>query len=48
MKPATKEAYQLIHDGALALARAERQGIRVDLEYCEKQKKKLTKLKLQN
>lgn len=43
MKPATKEAYQLIHDGALALARAERQGIRVDLEYCEKQKKKLTR-----
>lgn len=39
----TQDAYQLIHDGVLALARAERQGIRVDTEYCEKMKQSLTK-----
>jgi DNA polymerase I-like protein with 3'-5' exonuclease and polymerase domains len=32
--PQTKEAYQLFHDGALALARAERNGIRCDTDYC--------------
>lgn len=37
---ATPEAYQLIHDGILALARAERQGIRVDLEYCKRESKR--------
>ena len=34
----TADAYQLVHDGILALARAERQGIRIDVEYCEKKK----------
>ncbi len=34
IKATTADAYRLFHDGALALARAERQGIRVDLEYC--------------
>lgn len=38
----TKDAYQLFHEGTLALARAERQGIRLDVNYCEKQKKLLT------
>lgn len=33
MNPATKAAYQLMHDGALALARMEHNGIRVDEEY---------------
>lgn len=33
MHPQTIEAQQLFHDGALALARAERAGIRVDVEY---------------
>jgi len=30
MIPNNKEAYQLLHDGVLALARAEQQGIRID------------------
>ena len=42
-KATTADAYKLIHNGILALARAERQGIRVDLEYCERQRKRLTK-----
>jgi len=37
------DAYQLLHDGRLALARAERQGMRVDTEYCEKTQKSLTR-----
>jgi len=39
----TKEAYQLFHEGILALGRAERAGMRVDVGYCDKQKKWLTK-----
>ena len=41
--PMMKEAYQLLHDGLLALSDAEMNGIRIDVEYCEKQKRKLTK-----
>jgi DNA polymerase-1 len=41
--PRTYEAYQLFHNGILALARAEQQGIRVDLEYIEKKKDFLTR-----
>lgn len=37
------EAYQLMHRGTLALARAERQGIRCDVAYIESAKKRLTK-----
>lgn len=37
----TADAYRLFHDGALALARAERQGIRVDIEYCNQKKEHL-------
>lgn len=33
--PNTREAYQLLHDGSLALARAERNGMRIDVQYCE-------------
>lgn len=36
MKPISKDAYQLLHDGVLALARAERAGIYVDVDYCQK------------
>lgn len=36
IKPNTEEAYRLLHNGILALARAERQGIRVDIDYLEK------------
>ena len=34
--PKTEEAYRLFHDGILALARAERQGIRVDADYVQR------------
>ena len=37
-----KDAYKLIHNGILALARAERQGIRVDIDYATKQRDELT------
>ena len=37
----TKDAYRLIHEGALTLAEIERTGIRVDVEYCRKQEKVL-------
>ena len=36
MPPTTWEAYQLLHDGALALQRAEEQGMRIDVEYCKR------------
>lgn len=36
LKPATKEAYQLIHDGTLALAQVEANGIRIDTDYLAK------------
>ena len=39
----TAKAYQLVHDGILALARAERQGIRIDTEYCEQKIQHLTR-----
>ena len=41
--PRTNEAYQLLHKGILALARAEQQGIRVDVEYVERKKIQLTR-----
>jgi len=43
IKPTRREAYRLLHDGALALARAERQGIRVDMEYCQSKHDHLTR-----
>ena len=36
-------AYRLIHEGVLALAKAERQGLRIDTVYAERTKKRLTK-----
>jgi len=36
MLPYTDEAYQLMHDGAIALARVESNGIRIDTEYLRK------------
>ncbi len=36
------DAYRLIHEGALACARAEQQGIRIDVPYCDEMKKQLT------
>jgi DNA polymerase I-like protein with 3'-5' exonuclease and polymerase domains len=37
----TADAYRLFHEGILALARAEREGIRIDVEYCLQKKKQL-------
>ena len=37
------EAYRLQHEGVLALARAERAGIRCDVDYIETQQKHLTR-----
>jgi len=37
-----RDAYQLIHDGILAFGRAELAGMRVDLEYMRREKKRLT------
>lgn len=39
----TKDAYELIHEGVLALGRAERQGFRIDVEYCKKKKEHITR-----
>lgn len=39
----SEEAYRLMHDGILALARAERQGIRVDMEYVERKRIQLAR-----
>jgi len=43
INPLTSEAYQLLHEGTLALARAERAGIRIDMDYIIKVKKKITR-----
>lgn len=37
------EAYKLFHNGILALAEAEQQGMRVDVEYIEKKSKQITR-----
>ena len=43
IQPTQLDAYKLIHDGTLALARAEQAGMRIDVEYCEKKKTHLTR-----
>jgi DNA polymerase I len=40
--PKSIEAYKLLHEGTLALARAEQQGVRIDLEYTEAKKEEIT------
>ena len=35
------DAYKLLHDGIIALAQAEKNGIRIDVAYCEIQRAKL-------
>jgi DNA polymerase-1 len=37
----TRAAYQLLHDGQIALARVESTGIRVDMEYLDRTRKEL-------
>lgn len=36
IRPTTKDAYRLFHDGSLALAECEFNGIRTDREYCQR------------
>ena len=43
IRPTRLDAYQLIHDGSLALVRAEQAGMRIDVDYCKKKKKHLTR-----
>lgn len=47
INPQTKEAYQLLHDGILALADAEEAGIAVDIPYCKKMQKEIEEEKIQ-
>lgn len=39
--PTTADAYQLVHEGAIALASAERYGVAIDADYCHKKKRHL-------
>lgn len=41
LEATTADAYRLFHEGSLALVRAEREGIRVDVPYCERKKEHL-------
>ncbi len=43
MKPTRLDAYYLLHEGIQAFARAEAQGMRIDLEYCLHKKNHLTR-----
>lgn len=43
LNPDTEQAYQLLHEGALALSRCEQHGMRVDVKYIKEQQKVLTK-----
>lgn len=36
MQPCTPAAYQLLHDGSIALAQAERVGMRIDVDYLDR------------
>ena len=38
----TLDAYQLVHAGILAFAHAEQNGIRIDVDYCNRKKQQLT------
>jgi len=42
LHPQTAEAYRLLHDGSLAMGRAERHGIRVDVDYVKQAKADLS------
>jgi len=42
ISPLTYDAYRLLHQGTLALTRAERQGIRVDMDYVNRKKVQIT------
>ena len=42
MKCVKPEAYDLLHNGALALAKVEQNGIRIDTEYVTQTRKEIT------
>ena len=42
MRATTLDAYNLLHRGSEALGRAERQGMRIDVDYCKRMTKRLT------
>jgi len=42
VKSISKQAYRLIHDGILALAEVEQNGIHVDTKYCEEKQRELS------
>lgn len=46
LNPKSYQAYHLLHDGILALARAEQQGIRVDMDQLQRNKRMLTRKSL--
>jgi DNA polymerase-1 len=39
--PNLPEAYKLLHNGILAFAHAEQHGMRIDVEYCQKMKRRI-------
>jgi DNA polymerase I-like protein with 3'-5' exonuclease and polymerase domains len=43
MQPTTLDAYRLLHDGILAFANAEQQGMRIDIDYCNRKMSFLTR-----
>jgi len=42
MQVATKEAFRLFHDGTLAMAQMERNGMRIDVDYLDRTTKEVT------
>jgi DNA polymerase I len=43
VSPHFKEAYELMHDGCIALSEIEQNGMRIDVDYCINQQKHLTR-----
>jgi DNA polymerase-1 len=43
LNPNTQDAIQLFHEGSLVFSRMHRNGIRVDMQYCRKEQKKMEK-----
>ena len=46
--PISADGYNLLHEGTLALSDLESNGIRIDVDYCEKQKERLGRLVKKN
>ena len=47
IKPISKDGLQLLHKGTLVLAEAERNGIKIDIPYCQRKEKELTEEMIQ-